>query len=255
VASNSRYAASQLARKLRLEAQFRSEVLKWFRSINATLRPIIAHTGQMPDIAHFRDDLTMMLRKHYVRVGRSFKGDVQSDLGKSLQFMETKQQAEVSGATTAAIINWSAERAPEQAGYIMDTTQNDLQDIQTAAQEQQPPSNAALAALIASAFTSTFAGRADAIASTETQAAAETSKKLEADSVADVAQTESEKVWHTVLDTHTRFSHVLANLQRQDRPQPFTVGGYLMPIPGDTSLGAPVSEVIHCRCSAEYCRV
>ena len=63
----------------------------------------------------------------------------------------------------------------------------------------------------------------------------------------DVAVT---KTWVTVGDERVRPAHVAADDQIVNINQPFRVGGELLFIPGDTSLGATVGNVIRCRCAA-----
>lgn len=60
------------------------------------------------------------------------------------------------------------------------------------------------------------------------------------------------KVWDASGDSKTRETHALADGQRVPIDQPFTVGGYQLMHPGDSSLGAPARETIQCRCRAAY---
>ena len=55
--------------------------------------------------------------------------------------------------------------------------------------------------------------------------------------------------WVCNKDSRTRFSHGMADGQIvEGTKKPFTVGGYKMLFPGDTSLGAPGHEIYNCRC-------
>lgn len=47
---------------------------------------------------------------------------------------------------------------------------------------------------------------------------------------------------------NTRESHVIANGQRVQHGELFTVGGYQMAHPGDSSHGAPAKEIVNCAC-------
>ena len=60
------------------------------------------------------------------------------------------------------------------------------------------------------------------------------------------------KRWKTFGDSKVRPSHANAGGQTVPIDKPFTVGGYRMMFPGDSSLGAPASEIVNCRCSVEY---
>lgn len=59
-----------------------------------------------------------------------------------------------------------------------------------------------------------------------------------------------EKTWSAAGDA--RETHGIANGQTVLITDTFVVGGYQMNFPGDTSYGADLGEIIHCRCSALY---
>lgn len=62
-----------------------------------------------------------------------------------------------------------------------------------------------------------------------------------------------EKTWQTRKDEKVRASHRQMQGQTVRGDQPFiTPRGALMMNPGDTSMGAPLSEVARCRCRASY---
>lgn len=58
------------------------------------------------------------------------------------------------------------------------------------------------------------------------------------------------KTWVTMGDSKVRPTHQAANFQTVPIGEPFTVGGFQMMRPGDTSMGAPIKEVANCRCSS-----
>lgn len=61
------------------------------------------------------------------------------------------------------------------------------------------------------------------------------------------------KRWKTRGDAKVRDTHRATNGQTQPGAQPFVLGsGALMMNPGDSSLGAPMSEIARCRCRAIY---
>jgi SPP1 gp7 family putative phage head morphogenesis protein len=60
------------------------------------------------------------------------------------------------------------------------------------------------------------------------------------------------KEWLATKDNRTRDSHRAANGQKRPLDEPYTVGGARLMFPGDTSLGAPGSETIQCRCAEVY---
>ncbi|MCK5610518.1 hypothetical protein KAR91_52075 [Candidatus Pacearchaeota archaeon] len=61
------------------------------------------------------------------------------------------------------------------------------------------------------------------------------------------------KQWVTMGDGKVRTSHKFASGQTVQINQPFIVGsGSELMFPGDTSLGAPIREVVNCRCYTAY---
>lgn len=56
------------------------------------------------------------------------------------------------------------------------------------------------------------------------------------------------KEWDASGDARTRATHADADGQVKPINEPFIVGGALLNFPGDSSLGAPASEVVQCRC-------
>lgn len=54
--------------------------------------------------------------------------------------------------------------------------------------------------------------------------------------------------WDAANDMDTRDSHANAEGQTKGPDGTFLIGGFRMRYPGDSSLGAPASEVINCRC-------
>lgn len=64
------------------------------------------------------------------------------------------------------------------------------------------------------------------------------------------------KSWISLRDKRVRHTHVEADRTYSSAAIPvneaFIVGSSRMMYPGDTSLGAPIREIAHCRCSAQY---
>lgn len=155
-------------------------------------------------------------------------------------------------------------------------------------EQDKPADNRSLAATAVAILKRILRGRVDLIAVTETQTAAETTKAIEASTAARVlipgipvprdivplvepaiaptpgpgARTTPQvqtlkKSWLDMRDKRVRATHVDAG-RRYSPASPiplneaFIVGSSRMMQPGDTSLGAPVREIAHCRCSAMY---
>lgn len=58
--------------------------------------------------------------------------------------------------------------------------------------------------------------------------------------------------WITILDGHERNTHWAVAYQINPINEPFIVGGYMMMFPMDESLGAPMKEILGCRCVEKF---
>ncbi len=104
--------------------------------------------------------------------------------------------------------------------------------------------------------------RGDLIAQTEIQHASEYAKEVEVESFFDTITTPiedmivdgqvlvAEKIWVTMGDDKVRETHADADFQVVDVGESYEVGGYSMDYPGDSSYGAPLDEIINCRCQS-----
>lgn len=163
------------------------------------------------------------------------------------------------------------------------------QGRQALQEEGKPVDNRSLAATAAAILKRILRGRVDLIAVTETQTAAETAKAIEASTAARILipgiplprdivplleptvaptpqpgagpritpqQAALKKSWLDMRDKRVRATHLDAGRRYGAASIPvseaFIVGSSRMMYPGDTSLGAPVREIAHCRCSAQY---
>lgn len=105
-----------------------------------------------------------------------------------------------------------------------------------------------LAARLRAVYGAFGAQRATVIARTETIAASNAARQA----VAETSGRNLRKVWLSTADPRTRDDHLMANGQSVPANAPFSVGGSKLMFPGDTSLGAPGSQTIQCRCTLYY---
>lgn len=99
--------------------------------------------------------------------------------------------------------------------------------------------------------------RGDMIGRTETLTALRTAKHeafRQAVESGAVNEADVERIWRSAGDSHVRHTHQVLNGQKQPGlSAPFhSPSGARMLFPGDTSLGAPGSEIIACRCDVSY---
>ena len=265
---STRFAISQLAKKVKLEDNVSPKLNKFFREISRSITPVLRVTGRVPSLNAFKDDLVEILRKHYVKVAKDFKGDTVTTLTKSAGIdIETKQETieevadEANQIVDEALATIIALRAPRQADFILQTTEKELNQsmdkvIVDAAKEGERLTLAEQGRRTARDFNQKIPGRVETIAIVEAQAMAEDTKMTEAETIAAIGGVgialAMRKVWNTVLDEKTRDSHSIADLQKRTIIEPFNVQGQFLKVPGDTSLGATLDNIVNCRCAAEF---
>jgi len=104
-------------------------------------------------------------------------------------------------------------------------------------------------------------GRAPTIAAYETEVPAESARLMELEVMTGRTPSavggagpprEVQKEWVTQGDSRVRPAHLAADSVTVSASEPFSVGGELLMHPGDSSLGASLSNLINCRCSTFY---
>lgn len=203
------------------------------------------------------------------------------------QNKQEEDESHIKELIAAIFLLWDEQHAPVQADIIARTTGRDMDDavsqaIQALREEGKPTDQRSVAATAVVILKRILRGRVDLIAVTETQTAAETTKAIEASTAARVlipgipvprdivpiiepavpapgagprltpAKPTLKKSWLTLRDKKVRDTHRAAEGQTRPVNEAFNVGSSRMMYPGDTSLGAPIREIAHCRCSAMY---
>ena len=64
----------------------------------------------------------------------------------------------------------------------------------------------------------------------------------------ELRKTQSTHTWESMKDEKVRDSHIMADGQTVPIDKPFLINGYKMMFPMDDSYGAPLSEILGCRC-------
>lgn len=255
VASIDERLARQLAKKLKLENRFKPDLIRFFKQVGRDATAKWAATGRIPNLNSFQLELIALLRGHYRRVAKVFAKDARNEVKTVNFFLETKQEENID----SEIVDYINQHSIQQSMFILQTTESNLNVVAAsvlaaARTGLERPARAETAREIRREFDARSVNRVGTIATTETQTTSEAIKFIESHAVSEtLRQTTGQtmlKTWATLLDEVTRPSHVLAD--RQERPinTPFIVQGERLMVPGDTSLGASVSNIIECRCAS-----
>lgn len=291
----------EVAEKLRLEAIMKPGIRKIFARVVDDFRVSVARTGQSQEVTRYRKSFETLLEEHYRRVQRAFSGMILKQNNvltysalRAKQNKAEEDESHIKELIWSIFLLWDDQHAPAQADIIVATTVRDMQDAidqgrQALREEDKPADNRSLAAVAAAILKRILRGRIDLIAVTETQAAAEAAKAIEASTAARVlipgiplprdivpileptvaptstpgagprltpVQPVLKKSWLDMRDKRVRATHLDAGRRYGAASIPvneaFIVGGSRMMYPGDTSLGAPIREIANCRCSAQY---
>lgn len=266
--------AKQLAKKMKLEKKLKPKLRQFFNQISTDIKTVWSATRSIPSLSSFSLELTALLRNHYRDVAKEFSNSTRESLKSSHPDLILKQEEEddsllglsallllgASDEISRSIIAYITAHSELQSGFILRTTERELQSIAattiTEAQGQGLDSRE-IGNLIQENFNERTESRIDLIAETETQTTSEAIKLIEATALATLLTPQPGtqqlfKTWNAVLDSRTRPTHVAANNQKVPADGVFRVGGARMNAPGDTSLGAPLKEVVRCRCVAIY---
>ncbi len=258
------------ARKIKLEKAFEPVIKSLFSRMTKDFENLYIATGQIIRFQSFNDDWQAALKKQYIKVGREFTDNSRKSLVRDLLFKQDEELTiEQIAAIGAAYAIFSQSLSINQAALIINTSNKDaveavLSSLRELRAENplREPTNVEVARASSKKLRSSFKGRVGLIANMQTQAPAEEAKRLEAKVIAKQpvlpfqAVTEppkrTKKQWADIGDGRERATHAAANGQRVGIDEPFTVGGFSLKYPGDSSLGAPIGETANCRCSTFY---
>ena len=246
--------ARSLAKKIRLENQFKPELRRFFKRVSKDTTAVWLSNRSIPSLNSFSIELISMLRTHYRRVNRAFGSELRKQSKKSFLFIETKQEENID----AEIVKYINEHSEKQSEFILQTTERELNNITAVVAasvilEGLDLSSQQIAKRIEREFNNRAEGRIDTIAMTETQTPSQEIPYIEALGVAAIAQTQGQtviKTWNTVLDEKTRPAHVAADRQEKSIKEAYIVMGERLPVPGSAALGASLSNIINCRCES-----
>ncbi len=274
-------AALDLARKIRLEAEFIPSLTRFFTKVSGDLFTSVSRTGGAQNAAKYRGEMNALLTRQYGNVTASFVNNT-TDLVRSLPRqnplrIQLVAIARVKGLTISEMLDDIAlesrlaavQALPDQVTLttrqILNTTQNKL-DRSVGLAREDGLRGRELAGASAQNNQIASRQRPGVIATTVTQQAAEQAKFFEQERLVatrngaearelGMAKVTPEYRWVTQGDSRVRdgvktpFDHLEADFQKRTG-ETYTVSGQKLRFPGDTSLGASAGNVIRCRCAS-----
>lgn len=251
---------SQVQKKISLERSYYPEINKIFSRMQRDFKISVITTGLPPDANRYKAWWLGAIEKHYIRVQKAFRGEAI----RSSKQMTDEEKEEL---TIAALLKWREDNVETQASFITQTNNKDQSKALLLAREAliemdtQTPSNEELAIAAAAILERRYLARTENIGISQTQAAAESTKYIEAEIESDqiptilgtqVIVSKTNKVWNTVGDRKVRDIHKAVNGLQVNLNEPFIVNNQLLMFPGDSSMGATADNVNNCRCVAMY---
>jgi hypothetical protein len=256
-----------MALKLSIEAGLIVPVKRLFRQIAIDYQTVYTATGSVLNASVYNSELIGVLRPAYRKGANKAGVEIRNEVD-----IVSPDKEEIDNRINLNLINFT-EREPENRAVIINNTTTrqlnafTLGAIITAALAGIFPSAADVAREVSKIFLRRSAGRSQNIAVTETLNAVEGARLIEANTLleanAEIKPKKKEepkqslrdsllRIWRTREDDKVRPTHFLANGQVvKGTITPFVVGNSLLMYPGDTSLGADISEIAGCRCFVE----
>ncbi len=248
-------------KKLELEAILIPQLInRYFSPISKDFFKTYSESGVIPNFSLHDQNLNKVLNTNFDKTAKEFSRKLRNELGR----VENAQQ--LNEIIEANLESLKIQNLAISQKSISNTTQNDLQKsvkdiILAAAAANVVLNNRQIALRARRKFNLLSSSRVNTISGTQTQQAAEGAKNEEVGALnrnnavfpaagIRFATAIIRKTWITKMDNRVRPAHVAAQGQRVKLKEPFKVGGELLMIPGDTSLGASLGNIIECRCSA-----
>ena len=274
-----RQARKDLRSKIKLEKDFIRKLTRLNNQIVRKMMIEFANKGIVLNAREFEDELAALLENQYSRAQKVFDDQIRDVLPKDLESNGIED-----AAIALALGLFFADRKISQSQIITRTNQKDIiksivqadEILQDAADVGEIVTNREVAKNAGTLLRRKLKGRTRTIAATEVQVAAETSKAVETAVLTrnqlslprfefrfsvpqlplGLPPPELEKEWVTSGDEKVRrkstgkFSHVKADGQKVKISESFIVSNEFLRIPGDTSQGASLGNVINCRCAS-----
>lgn len=273
-----------LARKVRLEARLRSELRRFYAAVNKRVVGSIRRGEGLPPLSNFEKRLEKILIAHGKRVTKEFKDPVATiredddtvkswggkpEIKQTPEKVADKETPDDSKKDIAALLLLLLIGTAETTKTnILSTLKSDVgtaidrarkeEEVERLAREDviipAAPSRAKIAKLAGATLAIRAVSRSNTVASTTTQALSEGAKQAVRTVLLQSPDVDTQaagiKIWTTMGDELVRDTHIEADGQEQPIDQPFELAGGQLMFPTDGGLGADVSEIANCRCSA-----
>jgi len=257
--------------KRRFEKQLSALLVTFFNNYSDDFMIEYATQGATGDAQRYKDELAVILFRHYKKVGAFFSSHLQRTL-RSTEYEDEKDQEVVAALqeerskielTITALLSKTYKRMSIlHSTYILNTTNKVTSEVVMDAvldlsRDNTIASNEEVAILAGKQLRRKNKSRIGTISETETQDAAGEAKQTEATELSRSARRnpllgtlflDFKKTWVSMGDNRVRNAHRIANGQEVGINDAFRVGGELLRYPADTSLGASLWNTIRCRC-------
>ena len=276
-----RQARSDLREKIKLEKDFVRKLTTLNNKVIKRSVLLFGRDGVVLNARIFESELSELLENQYDRAARVFDDQIREFLPKTLE-----STAKEDALIAAALVVFFAARTIEQSQIITRTNQRDInksiaeadRQLQEVAEAGVIVTNREVAKTSGTLLRRKLKSRIGSIATTEIQVAAESVKATELAILTrnprslprptlaiprpqvvvpqlplGLTPPKIQKLWVSAGDERVRrgkFSHVKADGQKVNVDEPFVVSGEFLKIPGDSSLGASLGNIIRCRCAS-----
>lgn len=275
-------AKEEIELKKALEALLTADLIMFYQQLADDFNTVYSATGEILNLNEsYIDELKALLKKNYRRVGNHFgrstrqsiEDIVDLDVYEIIPEVAKSLDNRIGMVLGAFFLLRSDDIAPKIANTVRDemiqrTQTAILQAVEKAKEAGVAPviNNAEIAGTVGEQLKLWGENHAPTVSVTEVQAVAEESKYTEqAEIIKDTAESDdneyditelqagAEKLWITAGDEKVRESHQAIDATLIPADSLFTTGaGSLMRYCGDMSLGAPLSDVINCRCETIF---
>ena len=275
-------AKEEIELKKALEALLTADLILFYQQLAEDYSTVYSATGEILNLSEsYLDELKSLLKRNYRQVGNHFGRSTRQsiedlidiDVYEPIPEVVKKLDDRIGMALGAFYLLRAEDIAPKMIDTIRDEmiqkTQTAIVQVLEKAKEagvQPVINNAEVAGTVGEQLKLWGENHAPTVSVTEVQAVAEESKYVEqAEIISDTAESDdneyditelqagAEKLWITAGDEKVRESHQAVDATLIPADSLFTTGaGSLMRYCGDMSLGAPLSDVINCRCETIF---